>query len=106
MGGGDNFSGGFREGARPALGDVTNRPAKRGFSLVFDDPGAKSRDGRGKCRVVDGGGGHAGSAKQVCLGVENSVKEKCTTGHERDDLEKGTSVPSSKDKMARGSSPV
>ncbi|XP_039156226.1 uncharacterized protein LOC104415807 [Eucalyptus grandis] len=70
---------GFRDG-RPALGDVTNRPAKRGFSLVFDDhlPGAKSRDGR-----------------------------KCSTGREVDRVEKGAAIPLLvKDKEARGSSPA
>lgn len=98
---------GFRDG-RPALGDVTNRPAKRGFSLVFDDhlPGAKSRDGRGKCRI-DGGGGDAAFAKQVRLGVENLVKEKCSTGREADRVEKGAAIPLLvKDKEARGSSPA
>lgn len=96
---GDNFSG---EGC-PALGDVTNRPVKRGFSLVSGDSGAKSQDRRGKCGID--GGGDAVSAKQVCLGVENLVKGKCTARHEGHGVKKGT-IPLFKDKKARGSSPV
>ncbi|XP_030527548.1 uncharacterized protein LOC115738895 isoform X2 [Rhodamnia argentea] len=99
---GDNFSGGSR-GDCPALGDVTNRPVKRGFSLVSDDSGAKSQDRRGKCRID--GGGDAASVKQVCLGVENLVKGKCTTRHDGHGVKKGT-IPFFKDKKARGSSPV
>ncbi|KAI3431077.1 uncharacterized protein J3R85_007994 [Psidium guajava] len=96
---GDNFSG----GGCPALGDVTNRPAKRGFSLVSNVSGAKSQDSRGKCRID--GGGDAAFAKQVCLGVENLVKGKCTTRHEGHGVKKGA-IPLFKDKKARGSSPV
>ncbi|KAF8019073.1 hypothetical protein BT93_H3826 [Corymbia citriodora subsp. variegata] len=97
--GGDNSS----EGGRPALGDVTNRPAKRRFSLVSDDlTGAKSQDRRGKCGI--GGGGDAAFAEQVCLGVENLGKEKCTTRCEADGVEK-SAVPLFKDEKARSSSP-
>jgi hypothetical protein len=66
---GDNFT----SKPRAALGDVTNLPAKGVFSLISGDLGLKSRDGYGK--NVDNG--DSGSAKQVCLGVEDLVKEKC-----------------------------
>jgi len=66
---GDNFT----SKPRAALEDVTNLPAKGVFSLISGDLGLKSRDGYGK--NVDNG--DSGSAKQVCLGVEDLVKEKC-----------------------------
>ncbi|KAJ6929354.1 hypothetical protein NC652_013288 [Populus alba x Populus x berolinensis] len=68
---GDNFT----SKPRAALGDVTNLPAKGVFSLISGDLGLKSRDGCGK--NVDSVNGDSGSAKQVCLGVEDLVKEKC-----------------------------
>ena len=68
---GDNFT----SKPRAALGDVTNLPAKGVFSLISGDLGLKSRDGYGK--NVDSVNGDSGSAKQVCLGVEDLVKEKC-----------------------------
>ncbi|CAN1124809.1 hypothetical protein LINPERPRIM_LOCUS31300 [Linum perenne] len=60
----------FTDGARPALGDLTNQPLKRGFSSVYSDSEMKYVKG-----AED-----SGFAKQVCLGVENSVGEKCQSG--------------------------
>ncbi|OMO56028.1 hypothetical protein CCACVL1_26799 [Corchorus capsularis] len=54
---GDNFTAGKPQ-ARPALSDVTNRPIKRGFSLISKEESDSQ------------------FAKQVCLGVENLIKEK------------------------------
>ncbi|KAK0608078.1 hypothetical protein LWI29_025231 [Acer saccharum] len=67
---GDNFSDGSRK-TRPALGDVTNLPVKRGFSSISGDGCVKKLD------VETGNSGEF--AKKVCLQVENLVKEKCKT---------------------------
>ncbi|KAL0007156.1 hypothetical protein SO802_008658 [Lithocarpus litseifolius] len=69
---GDNFTDGFGK-TRPALANVTN--LKRGFLFGSGDLGLKSGDGCG--RNVDGEDGNLRIAKKVCLGVENSVKNKC-----------------------------
>lgn len=66
---GDNFS-----EKRSVLGDVTNRPLKRGISSVSGGLGLKSRDGK-QIREKDEDE-NSRFAKQVCLGVENFVKEK------------------------------
>ncbi|EXB53879.1 hypothetical protein L484_001966 [Morus notabilis] len=62
---------------RPALGDLTNRPIKRGFSALLGDPGVKSGDGY----VKNVGGDNADSqfAKQVRLGVEKFLREQGLT---------------------------
>ena len=64
----DNFSDGVFK-ARTVLSDVTNRPAKRPFSSISttDSPHKSTHN-------VDG---DTQFAKQVCLGVENLVKNKC-----------------------------
>ncbi|KAI9166197.1 hypothetical protein LWI28_027842 [Acer negundo] len=67
---GDNFFDGSRK-TRPALGDVTNLPIKRGFSSISGDGCEKKLD------VETGNSGEF--AKKVCLQVENLVKEKCKT---------------------------
>ncbi|GAV88856.1 hypothetical protein CFOL_v3_32277 [Cephalotus follicularis] len=54
------------------LGDLTNRPVKRGFLSIFDDLGLNKV---GKNIASDYGDSHL--AKQVCLGVEILVKGKC-----------------------------
>ncbi|KAJ1412844.1 hypothetical protein SESBI_19990 [Sesbania bispinosa] len=54
----DNFSDRVLK-TRPVLTDVTNRPAKRPFSLISGDDGGSQ------------------FVKQVCSGVENLVKKKC-----------------------------
>ncbi|KAK4592245.1 hypothetical protein RGQ29_016672 [Quercus rubra] len=69
---GDNFTDGFGK-TRLALADVTNH--KRGFLFGSGDLGLKSGDGYGG--NVDGEDGNLRIAKKVCLGVENSVKNKC-----------------------------
>ncbi|XP_050283160.1 uncharacterized protein LOC126723617 [Quercus robur] len=69
---GDNFTDGFGK-TRPALADVTNH--KRGFLFDSGDLGLKSGDGYGG--NVYGEDGNLRIAKKVCLGVENSVKNKC-----------------------------
>lgn len=61
--------------ARPVLADVTNRSGKRAFSMVSGDSMIKSGDGFVK--NVDDNEGDLIFAKQICLGVENLVKEKC-----------------------------
>uniref|UniRef100_A0A5B6YQU9 DNA-directed RNA polymerase n=1 Tax=Davidia involucrata TaxID=16924 RepID=A0A5B6YQU9_DAVIN len=80
---GDNSTEGFRE-TRSVLGDVTNRPGKRGL-LIFGSSVIKSGDGNSK-NVNDKVGD---SAQQVCLGVENIVKEKCRTSFVANDNDKG-----------------
>ncbi|XP_044493113.1 uncharacterized protein LOC123216667 isoform X2 [Mangifera indica] len=62
---GDNFTEGLRM-TRPVLEDVTNRPVKRGVSLIKEYLGPKSGD----CE-----NGSSSFAKKVCLQVENLVKE-------------------------------
>ncbi|KAI4345225.1 hypothetical protein L6164_012367 [Bauhinia variegata] len=62
---GDNFSDGYFK-TRPVLADVTNRPAKRAISLISGDSAKQDADD-----------GDTHLAKQVCLGVENLVEEKC-----------------------------
>ncbi|CAN1224755.1 hypothetical protein LINGRAPRIM_LOCUS913 [Linum grandiflorum] len=63
------------ENTRPALGDLSNLPLKRGFSSVYSDSGLKSVEG-----AED-----SGFAKQVCLGVENLVRERCQSGFKSGD---------------------
>ncbi|CAL1387633.1 unnamed protein product [Linum trigynum] len=50
--------------------DVTNQPPKRGFSSIYGDSGLKGVE---SFEI-------SGFAKQVCLGVENLVREKCESG--------------------------
>ncbi|KAF3974219.1 hypothetical protein CMV_002424 [Castanea mollissima] len=69
---GDNFTDGFGK-TRPALANVTN--LERGFLFGSGDLGLKSGDGYGG--IVDGEDGNLRIAKKVCLGVDNSVKNKC-----------------------------
>ncbi|XWS44901.1 hypothetical protein CRYUN_Cryun15aG0089600 [Craigia yunnanensis] len=61
---GDNFTDG-RHKVPPILGDITNRSVKRGFSSISDNLGFNSKE------VAD-----SQFTKQVCLGVENLIKEK------------------------------
>ena len=68
---GDNFTDGFGK-TRPALANVTN--LKRGFLFGSGDLGLKSGDGYGG--NVDGEDGNLWVAKKVCLGVDNSVKNR------------------------------
>ncbi|RDX60137.1 hypothetical protein CR513_61749, partial [Mucuna pruriens] len=63
MGSKDNLSDGFFK-SRPHLTDVTNRPAKRPFSLVSGEDGASQ------------------FTKQTCLGVESLAKNKSQLQHE------------------------
>ncbi|KAK2655808.1 hypothetical protein Ddye_008860 [Dipteronia dyeriana] len=83
---GDNFSDGSRK-TRPALGDVTNLPLKRGFSSISGDGCVKKLD------VDTGNSGEF--AKKVCLQVENLVKENCKTIKNSllNDNESGASSP-------------
>lgn len=60
---------------RSALGDLTNRPLKRGFSKISADSDAKSGDGNGG-NVGSRDGGLRKFAKKVSLGDENLVGEK------------------------------
>ncbi|XP_050204392.1 uncharacterized protein LOC126654541 [Mercurialis annua] len=73
---GDNFTEAVPK-KRAVLGDVTNRPLKRGFSSISDDLGVKSRDGYARKVVSEGDRDSLVAKKKVCLGVENSVNEKC-----------------------------
>ncbi|CAI0554567.1 unnamed protein product, partial [Linum tenue] len=66
---GENITGGVSK-PRQALGDVTNQPLKRGFSSIYGDSGLKGVE---SLEI-------SGFAKQVCLGVENLVREKCESG--------------------------
>lgn len=80
---------------RPALGDLTNRPVKRGVSIILGDSGLKSGDGYSKnidARIAD-----SKFAKKPCLGVENFLQEKCSNEFVVDVNEKGLSL--SKDKQ-------
>ncbi|KAI4317246.1 hypothetical protein L6164_025134 [Bauhinia variegata] len=70
---GDNFSDGYLK-TRPVLADVTNRPGKRAISLISDDSASKSGRGHSKTDADDG---DSHFTKQVCLGVDNLVKERC-----------------------------
>ncbi|KAM0971263.1 hypothetical protein ACFX13_019478 [Malus domestica] len=63
--------------SRRVLSDLTNRPIKRGFSMVSAASGAKSRDEFGK--IVDLENRGSKFAKQLSLGVEDLVGEKCKT---------------------------
>ncbi|PON55009.1 DNA-directed RNA polymerase subunit beta [Parasponia andersonii] len=92
-------SSGFHK-TRPALGDLTNRPAKRGFSMILGDSGLKSRDGY--CNNVDGPIGDSKFAKQPRLGVEDFLREKCSTDVGVDGNEKGLFLAD--DKQSSGSS--
>ncbi|KAF5737978.1 hypothetical protein HS088_TW13G00871 [Tripterygium wilfordii] len=69
---------------RAVLGDVTNTVGKRGFSLGSGDfvlkPGGDTEDADIQLR------------KQICLGLENLVKEKCKIENLVDAKEKGLSV--------------
>ncbi|KAJ7945384.1 DNA-directed RNA polymerase subunit beta [Quillaja saponaria] len=71
---GDSFTDGSHK-TRPALSDMTNRTGKRAFSLISADSGLKS--GRGYLKKFDANDGDSQFTKQVRLGVENLVKEKC-----------------------------
>ncbi|XP_021678425.2 uncharacterized protein LOC110663445 isoform X2 [Hevea brasiliensis] len=73
---GDNFTEGVSK-KRVVLGDLTNCPIEREFSSVSNDVRLKSGDGYGKRLVTEDEDSRC--AKQVCLGVENLVKEKCKT---------------------------
>ncbi|GMI81905.1 hypothetical protein like AT5G10110 [Hibiscus trionum] len=61
---GDNFTDGIPK-VRPVLGDVTNRPVKRGFFSILEKSGFDSK-------------GETASqfAKQARVGAENLIKEK------------------------------
>lgn len=72
----DNSKDGFCK-TRPVLGDLTNRLIKRGFSMISADSKPKSGDGYGN--NVDSENGDSKFAKQVSLGFENIVREKCKT---------------------------
>lgn len=94
---GGNLTDGFCE-TRPVLGDLTNRPVKRGFSVILGD-----NSGDGYCEDVDVKGGDSKFfPKKVCLGVENLVREKCRAKFGVDSNEKGLTL--SKDRQACGSS--
>lgn len=70
----DKYSDGVSK-TRPVLGDVTNRVAKRGFSLISGNSGVKSGDGYGenfKNKEVI-----SKISKKVCGGEENYRKEGC-----------------------------
>ncbi|KAH7520619.1 hypothetical protein FEM48_Zijuj08G0164200 [Ziziphus jujuba var. spinosa] len=95
----NNFTDGFCK-TRPVLGDLTNRLVKRGFSTVFGDSGLESKDGYGK--NVDVQDGDSRFTKQVCLGVENLVRDKCQAKFGEDKSEKGFNF--SKETHAYGSS--
>uniref|UniRef100_A0A5B6YRB4 Uncharacterized protein n=1 Tax=Davidia involucrata TaxID=16924 RepID=A0A5B6YRB4_DAVIN len=86
MMGGDDSTDGFRE-IRPVLGDVTNRPGKRGWLLISGNSGIKFGDGHGK--NVNDKKGDSEFAQQVCLGVENIVKEKCRSNFVVNENDKG-----------------
>ncbi|KAK9272984.1 hypothetical protein L1049_003364 [Liquidambar formosana] len=85
---GDNSTDGFRK-TRPVLGDVTNRQVKRAFSVVSGNLAIKTGDGYGE--NVDDRWGDSQFAKQVCLEVENLVKEKCRSKCLMSGSEKGWS---------------
>ncbi|XWS33303.1 hypothetical protein CRYUN_Cryun22dG0070000 [Craigia yunnanensis] len=61
---GDNFTDG-KPKVRSVLGDITNRSVKRGFSSISDNSGFNSKE------AAD-----FQFTKQVCLGIENLIKEK------------------------------
>ncbi|KAK2655813.1 hypothetical protein Ddye_008865 [Dipteronia dyeriana] len=89
---GDNFSDGSRT-TRPALGDVTNLPVKRGFSSISGD---------GCVKKLDVETGYSGEfAKKVCLQVENMVKEKCQTikNSMLNEKESGASSPNKRENI-------
>ncbi|GLU13135.1 hypothetical protein SLE2022_297810 [Rubroshorea leprosula] len=88
---GDNFSNDSCR-TRLVLGDVTNRPLKRGFSSVLGGLGLKSRDG---IHYSEENERDSQFAKQVCLGVEKLVKEKCRTLPRVESSEKQSSGSSS-----------
>ncbi|CAL1408895.1 unnamed protein product [Linum trigynum] len=67
---------------RQALGDVTNQPLKRGFSSIYGDSGLKGVE---SFEI-------SGFAKQVCLGVENLVRDKCESGFKTTGDGKGKGV--------------
>ncbi|PKI61198.1 uncharacterized protein LOC116200674 isoform X2 [Punica granatum] len=67
---GDSYS----SKGRNVLGDVTNRPLKRGSSVILDDADSKSRDVKGMSRAVEDGDSEF--ANRVCSGVENLLREK------------------------------
>ncbi|KAJ7956847.1 DNA-directed RNA polymerase subunit beta [Quillaja saponaria] len=90
---GDNCTDGVRK-PRPALTDVTNRPGKRTFSLISADLGLKS--GRGYHTDHDADDGDSQFGKQVCLGVENLVKDKCKEKFGVDFNDKVLSLPKGK----------
>ncbi|KAI9166253.1 hypothetical protein LWI28_028863 [Acer negundo] len=89
---GDNFSDGSRK-TRPALGDVTNLPVKRGFSSISGDGCVKKLD------VETGNSGEF--AKKVCLQVENLIKEKCNIIENSmlNDKESGASSPNKRENI-------
>ncbi|CAI0429252.1 unnamed protein product [Linum tenue] len=70
---------------RQALGDLTNQSLKRGFSSIYGDSGLKSVEGVESFE-------NSGFAKQVCLGVENLVREKCKSGFKTTGDGKGKGV--------------
>ncbi|KAF3441038.1 hypothetical protein FNV43_RR19324 [Rhamnella rubrinervis] len=92
----DNFTDGFCK-TRPVLGDLTNRPVKRGFSMILGD-----KPGDGYCKNLNVQDGHPQFPKKVCLGVENLVREKCQSKFGVDSNEKGSNF--SEDRQACGSS--
>ncbi|CAK7334593.1 unnamed protein product [Dovyalis caffra] len=87
---GDNFT----SKPRAALGDVTNLPAKRGFSSISDDLGIKSRGGFGE-------NGGSGFAKQVCL-EKSQTKIGDDSGNEKgwDSLTTSSKIDASKENVA------
>ncbi|GLT33770.1 hypothetical protein SLA2020_083330 [Shorea laevis] len=88
---GDNFSNDSCR-ARLVLGDVTNRPLKRGSSSILGGLGLKSRNG---IHYNEENERDSQFAKQVCLGVEKLVKEKCRTLPRVESSEKQSSGSSS-----------
>ncbi|XP_059624297.1 uncharacterized protein LOC132267219 [Cornus florida] len=83
---GDNSADEFQKN-RPVLGDITNRPGKRGLLLISGNSGIKSGDGVHK--IVDDKEGDSEFANQVCLGVDNVVNEKCRSNCVVDDNQMG-----------------
>lgn len=97
---GDNFSNEVTE-PRVVLGDVTNRSVKRAFSSITDRAGLKSGDQCGENVVCEGG--DSSFAKQVCLGIENLVWQKCKTKFE---VKGSNDISLFKNEKGRDSSPI
>lgn len=68
------------------LGDLTNRPLKRGLSLILDDAQSNSRGTKGKSKVL--GNGDSESTERVPSGVKNLHREKLIGGEKVVGVEK------------------